>query len=221
MPMRPASGRIDIERFLRDAAAFLRLGDEAQRTHVVQPVGKLHEQHAHVVGHRQHQLAEILCLLGALAEKFKLRKLGHPIDEIGDLLPEIFLHIFDGDVSVLHRVVQQRGHDGGGVKLEIGEDRRHFQRVREIRIARGAELLSVRLHGVDIGLVQQALVGIRIIGLHPLDQFGLAHQLALGLGRRGLGQRHGRAGDMPGHGRFGDRIVRGLGRGRRHGIPTI
>ena len=35
-----------------------------QRAHVVQPVGELDEQHAHIVGDRQQQLAQVLGLLG-------------------------------------------------------------------------------------------------------------------------------------------------------------
>ena len=79
---------------------------------------------------------------------------------------------------VLDRVVQQRGDDGRHVQLEVGQDGGDFERMGEIGIARGAELLAVRLHGIDIGLVEQRLVGVGVIGLHPLDQVGLAHQLA-------------------------------------------
>ena len=35
-----------------------------QRAHIVQPVGKLHQQHANIIRHREQKLAEIFCLLG-------------------------------------------------------------------------------------------------------------------------------------------------------------
>ena len=73
--------RIDVDRLLRDAPALLRLLDEVQRAHVVQAVGELHQQHADVVRHREHQLAEILRLLGALGEKFELGEFGDAVDQ--------------------------------------------------------------------------------------------------------------------------------------------
>ena len=42
-------------------------------------------------------------------------------------------------------------------------------------IARGALLLAVRLHGVDIGAVEQRLVGVRVVAADPLDQIVLPH----------------------------------------------
>ena len=82
-------------------------------------------------------------------------------------------------VGVLDRVVQQRRGDGRVVELEVGEDRRDFERMGEIGVARGALLLAMRLHGVDIGAVEQGLVGVRIVALDPLDQVVLPHHLRL------------------------------------------
>ena len=180
----PRQRGIDVHRLLGDAAALVRLVDVAQGAHVVQPVGQLDQQHADVAGDGQHQLAEILRLLGAFGKNFQLRQLGDAVHQVGDLLAEFFLDVVIGDQRVFDRVVQQRGHDGGHVQLEVGEDGRHFQRMGEIGIARGAELLAVRRHGIDIGLVEQRLVGVGVIGQHPLDQVGLAHQPAAAPRRR-------------------------------------
>ena len=51
-----------------------------------------------------------------------------------------------------------------------------FERMREIRIARGALLRAVRLHRIDIGAVEQRLVGVRIVAPHPLHKLVLSHQ---------------------------------------------
>ena len=80
-----------------------------------------------------------------------------------------------GGLGVLDGVVQQRRDDGGVVELEVGEDRRDFERMREIGIAGGALLLAMRLHGVDIGAVEQILVGVRVVGADALDQIVLPH----------------------------------------------
>jgi hypothetical protein len=168
----------------------------------VQPVRQLHQQHTNVAGDRQHQLAEIFRLLGALGEKFKLGQLGDAIDQSGNLFPEILLHIVIGDERVFDRVVQQRGDDSGDIEFELGEDRRHFQGVGEIRIARGAELLAMGGHGIDIGLIENGLVGTGIIRGDPLHQVGLAHQppaparhARCGDGRSVRGHYRNRAGD--------------------------
>ena len=179
--MRPASGRVDVDRFLRDAPALLRLLDKAQRAHVVQAVGELHQQHADIVRHRQHQLAEVFRLLGALAEEFELRQLRHAIDKAGDLLAEVLPDIFERDERIFDRVVQQRGDDRRRVELQVGEDGGDFERMCEIGIAGRAELLSVRLHCIDVGLVEQILVGVGIISFDPFDEHRLAHQLSAGL----------------------------------------
>ena len=160
----------------RCGGAFRRSSICDERAHIVQAVGELHQKHADVVRHRQHQFAEILRLLGALGKEFELGELGDAVDEARDLAAEMPRDLLDGGAGVLNRVVQQRRRDARGVELQIGEDARHFERMREIGIARGALLRPVRLHGKDIGLVEDVFVGARIIGPHPLDKFGLPHQ---------------------------------------------
>ena len=157
-----------------------------QRAHVVQAVSELDQQHADVVRHRQHELAEIFRLLGAFGEQFELGELGDAVDKAGDFLAEILLDVVIGDVGVFDRVVQQRRRDRGHVELELGQDAGDFQRMGEIGIARSPELLAMGLHGKDIGLVEDGLVGVGVVGFDPVDELGLAHELAphaaLGLG---------------------------------------
>ena len=136
----------------------------------MQAVGELDQQHADVVRHREHQLAEILGLLGALGEELELGELGDAVDQARDLGAEFVLDVRDGGGGVLDRVVQKRGRDGGRVELEVGEDAGDFERMGEIGIARGALLRAMRLHGEDIGLVEEGFVGAGIIGAHPLDE---------------------------------------------------
>ncbi len=188
--------RIDVERLLGDAPARLRR-HEVQRAHVVQAVGELDQQNADIVGNGQQQFAQVLGLLGLARHQLQPLQLGQALDQRADLGPEDLVDLGTRRLGVLDRVVQQRGHDGGVVELQIGEDRRHFERVREIRIARGAGLRAVRLHGVDIGAVQQVFVGIGIVGPDALDEVILTHHARARLGRaphrrsRGHGNRFG------------------------------
>jgi hypothetical protein len=80
-----------------------------------------------------------------------------------------------GGIGVLDGVVQQRHRDRGVVQLQVGQDGRDFERVGEIRVAGGALLAAVLLHGIDIGLVEQRFVGLRVVGLDPLDELVLTH----------------------------------------------
>ena len=77
-------------------------------------------------------------------------------------------------VGVLDGVVQQRGGDGGVVEPHLGEDGGDFERMGEEGSAGGPLLVAMRLHGVDIGAVEQRLVGVGLVAQHPLDQLVLA-----------------------------------------------
>ncbi len=67
--------RIDFQRLLGGAAARLDR-HVVERAHVVQTVGELHQQHAHVVSNRQQQLAQVFRLLGFLCDQVKFLELG-------------------------------------------------------------------------------------------------------------------------------------------------
>ena len=84
-------------------------------------------------------------------------------------------------VGVLDGVVQQRRRDRGVVELEVGQDRGDLERMGEIRIAGGALLLAVRLHGVDVGAVEQLLVGVRDCSAAPARPDRTAASSAAGL----------------------------------------
>ena len=101
--------------------------------------------------------------------------------------------------------MQQAGDDRGRVELHLREQTRDLDRVREIRVARSAQLRTVRLHRIDIGTVERGLVGLRVVGLDQLDQFELPHHDAVAFvlspccrpssgqaGRRGAGRLIGR-----------------------------
>ena len=74
---------------------------------------------------------------------------------------EQLVDLLAGDRGVLDHVVQQGGDDGRGVQPVVGEDAGHLDRVGEIGVAGGARLRAVHAHGVDVGAVEQGLVGGR------------------------------------------------------------
>ena len=119
--------RIDLERLLGDALAALRL-HVLERAHVVQAVGELDQQHADVARDGDQELAEVLRLLGLLGDEVEPLDLGEAVDEGADLLAEHLVDLGARDVGVLDHVVQQRGGNGGVVELQLGQDRRDFER---------------------------------------------------------------------------------------------
>ena len=166
--------RIDVERFLGDAGAALRR-HMLQRAHIVQPVGELDQQHAHVIGDGEQKLAQVLGLLGLARDQIELLQLGQALHQMADVGAEYLVDLGAGGGCVLDGVVQQRRRNCGVVELEVGQDGRDLERVGKVRVARGPLLLAVCLHGVDIGAVEQRLVGVRVVVAHPLDQIVLPH----------------------------------------------
>ena len=107
-----------IDRLAGDLHLFVRR-HRAERSHVVQPVGDLDQNHAYVVGERKQHLAEILGLGRGLVAEDAARNLGEPLHELGDFLAEILLDILHGVVRILHHSVEQGGADRGGPQTDL------------------------------------------------------------------------------------------------------
>ncbi len=185
---RARQGGVDLQRLARDALALLDVLDEAEGAHVVQAVGQLDHQHPHVARDGQDELAQVLRLADVLGVQLQARQLGHALDQFADLFAEHLVDVLAGGGGVLDHVVQQGRDDGRGVQLVVGEDAGHLDRVGEIGVAGGARLAAVHAHGVDVGAVQQGLVGRRVVALDPFDQLILAQEAR----PRGRLERRGR-----------------------------
>ena len=134
--------RVDVERFARHAAALLGR-HRAQRAHVVQPVGELDQDHAHVARHREQHLAEVFRLRFLAIAKLDLVQLRQPVDQFRDLRAESLGDFGLGDALVLHHVVQQRRHDRLRIELPAGADFGDRERMRDVRLAALAILAEV------------------------------------------------------------------------------
>ncbi len=131
--------RVDVEGLL-GGAPLLPLGHDGQGPHVVQPVGQLDQQDAPVVGHGDEHLADGGRLLRLLGVELEPVQLGHPVDDPGHPLAEGLLNRLERQPGVLHRVVQEGGGHGLLVEAELGHDRRHGHRVRDVGLTRAPEL---------------------------------------------------------------------------------
>ena len=134
--------RVDVERLARDALAVQRR-HRIERAHVVQPVGELDQDDAHVARHREQHLAEALGLQLLARVELDLVELRHAVDHVGDRPAERRLDLGLGDGGVLHHVVQQRGGEPLRVDAPLRQDARDRERMRDVRLARLAVLAAV------------------------------------------------------------------------------
>jgi len=135
-------GGVDVERFLGHRPPP-DLWQGLDRPHVVEPVRQLHQHDPDVLRHGDEHLADVfrLRLLGAVERD--LLELGDARDQLADRRPEALLQVGDGQVGVLHRVVEDGRRQGVAIELEVGQDRGNAQRVLDELFARQAILVVV------------------------------------------------------------------------------
>lgn len=141
----------------------------------MQAVGELDQQHAHIFRDRQQQLAQVLRLLGLLGDEIELLQLGQALDQLAHFRTEQIVDLGPRRGRVLDGVVQQGDSDRRLIHVHFGEDGGDFERMREIGVAGSALLVAMLLHGIDIGLVEQRLVDVRLVALDALDKLILTH----------------------------------------------
>ena len=120
---------IDLQRLFGDLLLAFR-GKSFQGAHVVQPVGEFDDDHADVVHHRQHHLADVLRLALFLGSEIDLADLGDAFHDVRHLRAELALNVLDGDDGVFHRIMQQPGGDVADLRFE-GSERNFLQGAAE------------------------------------------------------------------------------------------
>ena len=198
---------VDVERLAGDAHPLLAV-DRVHGAHVVQPVGELDQDHAHVARHRQQHLAERLRLRLLAGREAQLVELGQAVDEIGGRRAEALDQLRLADAAILHCVVHQRRHDRLGIELPLGAQARDRDRMGDVRLAAGAELAEMGFVGEAVGLAHPADVA-RVEVVELAGQGGERGGCGVG-GGRSLGDRR----RPPFRGRLG--VGRGGGRARDH-----
>ena len=183
----PGQRRVDVQRFLGNARLLV-LRHKMQCAHIVQPVGELDQQHAHIIGNGQQKLAEILGLGGTLGHQVEPLQLGQALDQSADFATEQLVDFLACRRGVFDRVMQHGGNNRRVVEFQIGQNGRHFQRMRKIRIARRALLRAMGFHRIDIGAIQKVFVGLRVIAPHAFNEVHLPNHVAHRL--LGVRQRH-------------------------------
>ena len=168
--------RVDLERLLR-LLHLLLPAEVLDRAHVVEPVGELDQDHAHVLRHRHDHLPVVLRLRLLAALEADPRQLRDALDELGDVGPERRPQLVEVGLGVLDHVVQQRGRDRLLVEVQLRADQRDAERMVDERLAGAPDLAAVRPLGLVEGAADQLLVDARVVGLDARDQ--LADEVVL------------------------------------------
>ena len=154
-PQTVGDRHINVQRLAGDARALVR-DHRIHRAHVVQAVGQLDQNDAHIPRHRQQHFAKRLGLVFFAGVKLQFVEFGQAIDDLGRGRPEALDQLDLGDATVLHGVVHERGHDGLRIKLHVRTQARHRNRVRDVGLTTGAELPQMRLVGEAVGVAHAA-----------------------------------------------------------------
>ncbi len=162
---------VHFHRFGGDAALLGRR-HVVERAHIVQAVGQLDQDHAHVRGHRQQHLAEIFRLRFDQALKLDFFQLRQAVHQVGDGGAEALDQLFLLDVLVFHDVVQEGGHDGLGVELPFGADFGDGDGVDDVRFARFTDLPKMHFVGEAVGFLDFFQLGRGEVFGKARDQMG-------------------------------------------------
>ena len=100
--------RVHLERLL-GLLQLLLAAEVLDRPHVVQAVRELDQDDARVLRHRHDHLPVVLDLRVLAARELDPRQLRDALDEPGDLVAELGLHVGDVRLRVLDHVVEQGG----------------------------------------------------------------------------------------------------------------
>ena len=157
--------RVDLERLAGDAFLTLRR-KAAQRTHVVEPVRELDQDHADVADHRQQHLTEAFRLPVLGREEVELGELGDAVDTARDLRTELLANLFGGDARIFHDVVQQPGLQADHIHPHVGQNMGHLDGMSHVRLTGGSQLSVVLFVGEAVGFDEGGQV---FVGPHLAD----------------------------------------------------
>ena len=182
--------RVDVQRLL-GLLDLLLLGQRVDRAHVVQPIGQLDQDDPDVRGHRDHHLAVVLGLRLVARLEGDPGQLRDAVDEAGDLLAEVVLHLLQRGRRVLDGVVQQRGAQRLGVEPQARAHLGHAHGMVDEVLAGLAPLVRVVLAGEREGLADGVAVDLhrRLAGVLLDDREQVAEQPRIVLGEARLGNR--------------------------------
>ena len=183
---------IDLQSLLRNAPLFFfRLKLECP--HIVEPIGKLDDDGANVLGHGNENLPMVFGSEFHVLVIGKTSDLGQCLDKVPDFLSEFLLDFFAACPGVLYRIVKKAGANRLWTDLELSQNIGHAKAMANVGVAGFAELPFVLLFGESVGSLDQCQIlwildisGIVVLQLLEGDDFVLKfHRLKIEQGGTG------------------------------------
>ncbi len=97
-----------------------------------------------------------------------MRNLGHPVDDLVDLLAELFPQFVGRHEGVFQHVVEQPGRDGDDIQLDFSQDVGDLERVRQVGLAVHAHLPLVVLGGNHVPALDLFYRRVGMVAQNPL-----------------------------------------------------
>ena len=179
---------VDFEGFFSDTAAFVGTHG-AERAHIVQAVGEFDDDHAHVFGHGEDELAKTFRLMLGMIFKFEFFEFGKPVHHLGDGFAEFCRHFDFRYACIFEYVVHHARAQALNVHVpqrKLGGDGKG---VGNVGFAAFTGLPVMGVKGVGDGFFKLGLFGWAEIGGGAEQKFaGFGSQRVIG--GSGLGGGH-------------------------------
>ena len=160
--------RIDLHRFQR-LVALLFFRQELEGTRIMQPVGKLDQDHTDILRHRHKHFAKVfhLFLLFGILQ--------HPqpcytVYQLCNRCSKFILDLFITKLGILNAVMQQPCADGVGVEPHFNDDFGNRDRMDNIRLPITPLLALMGGLGAIVGSAYLTDIRERVLNLNPFDQ---------------------------------------------------
>ena len=125
---------VDVECLASDSFATVWL-QVLEGPHIVQAIGQLDEDHAHIRDHRKQHLADVLGLAVFAVGELDLVDLGDALDDVGHLVTEVGFNLLACRRGVFDCIVEKAGGDGRRVHLHFRKDFRNFKGMNDVWFA--------------------------------------------------------------------------------------
>ena len=163
--------RVDFQRLPGDALLFFP-PEYAESTHIMQAVRQFDDHHADILRHGEEHLTEVFKLLVFLVLVMELGEFRHAVYQEGHIVAKHHADVFQRIFRIFHHIMKKRGNDPLRVHFKLRQNVRHRQRMDDIGLARGADLLRMGLmRQLERFLDSVELFGIMNVDLHRVHQF--------------------------------------------------
>ena len=148
-----------------------------ERAHVVQAVGKFHQNHAHVIAQREQHLAEVFRLVARTFIVAHPRNFCESVDDGPFALAEQILNVIECYFGVFNRIMQQSAYNAGSIETNFfGSNFRNGDGVVDVWLATLATHVFVRLRTELKRLANAHTIGARLGAVTNTKECTIASQ---------------------------------------------